>query len=772
MCLLSIAFGLILQLRRIAAALISIGVALPSFALTIGRPQGSTWIGKPVDLVIPLTLEEGDGGDSLCLEAEVLQGDTRIDDKRVTVSLEPGSSATAPRMHVRSTVIVDEPVVTVAVSAGCATRSTRRYVLLADVPADIAVPGVTTSPGGRSSSNGSTGSSAFSSSDSRFGGDSNGSFNGATSGAATARRSAAPRVVRPRDPDAVAAAPRRIAPAKPPAPPRRVVVAAAPVAPPAASPVAPRTPAPAATAAADAKPAASVGPRLQLDAMEPTAARDAGLKASPELIAPPVEDTAKRAEAAALWKAVGTPSEDAQRDAQRMQTLEATLTALREQTAQNQRTLLEMRQELAAARDSRYRNPLVYALIALLLLALIGMLLLWRLAKRAAAPAWWGEAPAAGGRAPDEPGAGGMPRSAGRLPEPRAFPTRQVAAASRPAPLDDIEPAYLSGYGSLENTVVRTPDGAPVRPVNTEELFDVQQQSDFFLSLGQHDQAIAVLSEHIADNPGTSALAYLDLLRIFHSLGRRDDYARLRHEFERAFNADVPEFDKFSEAGRGLEHYRSTLARIESQWPAPGTLALIEELVFRKPGTHGDEAFDLAAYQELLLLYSVAKEVIDPDSAPPAPVTPLSFVDTFGHELEPTMPAPIDREIPTREMPLDTLEAGSPPDAIEGAPTLPDSIYGGIDDGLQHNTAYVQAPTTLPPAAVPPAARPRAPHRPGVDLDLAEFDKTAYETMPAPIEVSAPTAEREKNPHIIDFDLFDPATEAEIAPKKSPDTKR
>jgi len=758
MCLLSIAFGLILQLRRIAAALISIGVALPSFALTIGRPQGSTWIGKPVDLVIPLTLEEGDGGDSLCLGAEVLQGDTRIDDKRVTVSLEPGSSAATPRMHVRSTVIVDEPVVTVAVSAGCATRSTHRYVLLADVPADIAVPGVTTSPGGRSSSNGSTGSSAFSSSDSRFGGDSNGSFNGATSGAATARRSAAPRVVRPRDPDAVAAAPRRPAPAKPPAPSRRVVVAAAPVAPPAASPVAPRTPAAAATAAAaDAKPAASVGP---------------GLKASPELIAPPVEDPAKRAEAAALWKAVGTPSEDAQRDAQRMQTLEATLTALREQTAQNQRTLLEMRQELAAARDSRYRNPLVYALIALLLLALIGMLLLWRLAKRAAAPAWWGEAPAAGGRAPDEPGAGGMPRSAGRLPEPRAFPTRQVAAASRPAPLDDIEPAYLSGYGSLENTVVRTPDGAPVRPVNTEELFDVQQQSDFFLSLGQHDQAIAVLSEHIADNPGTSALAYLDLLRIFHSLGRRDDYARLRHEFERAFNADVPEFDKFSEAGRGLEHYRSTLARIESQWPAPGTLALIEELVFRKPGTHGDEAFDLAAYQELLLLYSVAKEVIDPDSAPPAPVTPLSFVDTFGHELEPTMPAPIDREIPTREMPLDTLEAGSPPDAIEGAPTLPDSIYGGIDDGLQHNTAYVQAPTTLPPAAVPPAARPRAPHRPGVDLDLAEFDKTAYETMPAPIEVSAPTAEREKNPHIIDFDLFDPATEAEIAPKKSPDTKR
>ncbi|MDB5826484.1 MAG: hypothetical protein JWQ73_704, partial [Variovorax sp.] len=46
------------------------------------------------------------------------------------------------------------------------------------------------------------------------------------------------------------------------------------------------------------------------------------------------------------------------------------------------------------------------------------------------------------------------------------------------------------------------------------------------------------------------------------------------------------------------------------------------------------------------------------------------------------------------------------------------------------------------------------------------------ETMPAPIEAPVPEAASEKDPNIIDFDLFDPATEAEIAPKKLPDTKR
>ncbi|WP_156481088.1 hypothetical protein [Variovorax sp. PAMC 28711] len=717
--------------------------------MTIGRPQGSTWIGKPVDLLIPLSLDEGEAGDSLCLEAEVVQGDTRIDDRRVTVSLESGPSAATPRMHVRSTMAVDEPVVTVMVSAGCITKSTRRFTLLADVPADIAIPGVTTS-GPRPLPE----TLSFSAGATTQGVSGNGlrSFDGsgdASSPRSTRRSSSnngnARASERSADDASAAPAPRPRPVARAPAAPRRAVVAQANPAPAATTPRAVK-PAPA-PADATAKSAAPAGPRLQLDALEPAPVRDAGLQTSPSLAMPAADDPAKRAEAAALWRAVGTPAEDAQRDAQRMQSLEATLAALRDQTAQNQRTLLEMRSELADARQSRYRNPLVYTLIAMLLLALIGMLLLWRLAKRASAPAWWGEQPGpqANFHGPDgDPHGPSQGKGAQRALAPSG--SWQSPAVFSTSQFDDLEAA-------TDSTIARTPDGAPVRPVNTEELFDVQQQSDFFLSLGQHDQAIAVLSEHIADNPGTSALAYLDLLRIFHALGRRDEYAGLRQDFERAFNADVPEFDKFTEVGRGLEHYRSTLARIESQWPEPGTLALIEELVFRKPGAHEDEVFDLAAYQELLLLYSVAKEVIDPDSAPPAPVTPLSFVDTFGHGQEPTVPSPIEPQVPAH--------------ALDTAPMLPPSLYGAIDEGMQHDTvlgssqAFANGPAlaAVRPGVVPPQAR--------MDLDLAEFDKTAFETMPAEIDAIAPDAPA-KDTNLIDFDLFDDETEAEIAPKRPP----
>lgn len=726
----------ILQPPRLVAALFLLGFALESSALTIGRPQGAVWIGKPLDMVVPLSLDEAESGGALCLQAEVVQGDVRIPDRSVTVSLEPGSSAANSRMRIRSSVTIDEPVVNVNVRAGCETRSTRSYVLLADVPTESALPTVVV-PRARAAAETPAAARTPQRAPSRVAG---AGVSSDLEGTAPVRRQAgtAPAA---RTQDAETQPPRRSAA---PAPARRSAAVQ--------PPTAPRATAPASrTAVAQAevpvRQAAGGGSRLRLEAMEPVAAAQPGLKTTPQLTLPATEDPARRAAAAAQWRALNAEPDAAQREAQRMQTLEATLAALREQTAQNQRALLELRTELAQARESRYRNPLVYALIGLLLLALIAILLLWRLAARRAEPAWWRESTSSAEEGPTQPGAWG-----GVLDDEHAEPRSRRRSANAttfaPATFAGLEPEDDSGFGESQPHPPRAADGTPLRPVNTEELFDVQQQSDFFLSLGQHDQAIAVLREHIATNPGTSALAYLDLLRIYHSLDRKEDYAHLAEEFERAFNADVPDFEHFNEAGKGLEHYRSTLARIESQWPAPGTLALIEELIFRKPGVHEDEAFDLAAYQELLLLYSVAKEVIDPDSAPPAPVTPHSFVDTFGHEQMATTPAPIERE--------------SPPEPIDDAPTLPPSIYGAIDERLHHDTV-------LAPEA--PAPAPNVPDRqalyvqPEFNLDLAEFDRTAFETMRAPIETPKPPPAPSTDPHVIDFELFDPATEAEIAPK-------
>lgn len=760
--------GFILHFHKLAAPLFLLGFALPSIALTLGQPQGAVWVGRPLDLVIPVSLAEGESRDALCAEAELMQGSTRVDDRRVTVSAGAGASQGAMRLHVRSSVPVDEPVVQLTVRAGCQMNSSRQYVLLADMPSDVGVVGSADAAMARSLP-------AVSARNEPSGGARSGVSSSSSSAAdaddgTVARPVSAPRErVRPPAPRP-AAAPSRNAdagearrPVQRAAVPRRAVASAKPpVLAPAAAVAAPSV------AAVQAPKSTASGARLQLDGLDPASVRNPAAAASAPMAAAsaaaplPAQGASAPSDAAA---AAAVPPEELQRANERLQTLEATLKVLREQSAQNQRMLMEMRSELAEARDSRYANPLVYVLVLLLLLALIALALLYRLVRNGGdRPAWWGDAPLR-----DD---GGPHSIAPDVIEP---PVASVVHDGMDA---DVRPAVLSSSSAVsafvaepvvhnahfDDTVPQPLEEAdtPARHVNTEELFDVQQQSDFFVSLGQHDQAIAVLSEHIADNPETSALAYLDLLRIYHSLDRREDYARVASEFERAFNAEVPVFEHFAEVGNGLEHYRDALARIEAQWPGPGTLGLIEELVFRKPGARGsDESFDLAAYRELLLLYSVAKEVIDPHSAPPTPVTPLSFLDTHEAGLESRMLAvDLQAHYETQETQPDVLRDDAV--TVPGA-ALP-SIYGSLDEGMAHDTELVAIEraqreavngiidfdTTLLATTTPAA--------------LAPMDASQRPT-PAPsdwlsFDIEAPAA-----PAPLDLQLFDPATEAEIAPK-------
>jgi len=230
----------------------------------------------------------------------------------------------------------------------------------------------------------------------------------------------------------------------------------------------------------------------------------------------------------------------------------------------------------------------------------------------------------------------------------------------------------------------------------------------------------------------------------------------------------VPAFDSFGKEGRGLDQYKGVLARIEAIWPAPGTLALIEDLVFRKPGSR-EEAFDLPAYKELLLLYSVARDAIEPGNewSPPQGV----------HE---TAPAPIESppaQLPsTVSMPL----AGSQvaPDRSAERDTAPASIFGVIDPKADQATTPMPM-VELPRFELPEPGPDDVEHvplsdMPSIDMDLVDFDRTAYETLRAPIEPLVPKAPPapSTDPNVIDFDPFDPATEAEIAPKPARVIKR
>lgn len=750
--------------------------ALGSSALTLGRPRGAVIIGQPLNVTIPVRVDAGDDTSAQCYEADVFHADTRIDGGRVSVTVEPGATAQDMIVRVRSAAVVDEPILSIYLRAGCVQRSTRRYVLLADIATEIApqlnLPSVTRQSsaapdiagatplaplappaGARPPANGrlpSSPSPASATQPARPG-----SAASASTGIGTAPTNAAAERVRQQRADAQAAGQAGSS---------------------SGSPVPAASATPRATAAAPAresvvrrKPdAPAPRSRLKLDPLDLLIEVDPVLKSSNELLTPPSENAQVRAEAAALWRAINAQPLDILRDTERLKSLEADVKSLRDVTAKNQASLTELQAELQKAQSQRYANVLVYSLAGLLLAALALAGFLWYRAREAARgrDAWW-----QGGEDPREA------RAADSGPRDPAMAPKPVMEVDVDLGMDENLFASLKSRtvtgGTASTQRLPVPVPPPARPavlprshehsdfghslpglsraVNAEELFDIQQQADFFVSLGQHEQAIEVLKNHISDNVETSALAYLDLLKIYHTLERRADYDLLREDFNRVFNAQVPLFDSYTAESNGLEAYQTAMSRIEALWPSAKVLEVIEESIFRKPGTGDGEAFDLEAYRELLLLYAIAKDVVDrredsmdfeasgPPSMPPEagdsgprrgrfsatsiqPLSATNYSETGSADLLPEIPMPK----PSPRLGLDI-------DLDDPGPDLP--MFGGHEK---------------------------------TNFDLADFhSESLLEDVDSrghsgPQE---PESRSASDSHLIDFDLFDDATEAEIAPK-------
>lgn len=704
-------------MRQVFIATSLLLAALSSAALTLGRSRGAVLIGQPLDVRIQVRLEQGDDPAALCFDADVFHADNRVDAGRVSTVVEAAAAGQDVSVRVRSAVPVDEPVVTVYLRAGCTQKFTRRYVFLADVaPEGSVAPVLAAKPA-------------------------------AASVAAVPATNATAMVTPKAEP--VPVPPGRVRQA-----PRAAIPAVAPDA--GEKPDAPVRTAKAARAEERASRPASVvrrktetapaRARLRLDPLDLVAERDPTLRSSSELLTQPADNEQRRAEAAALWRAINAQPQDVLRDMQRVQTLETDVRGLRELTTRNQASLVDLKTQLQKAESERYANVLVYGLAALLVAALALVAYFWRSSRSGAWSGrdWWSGRDSAGDEDGEaNPDADSLLSSlAQRSPvRPAKVPVdvdldvdEEMFASLKPPPVPvpataPREPA-LPRLDSVD--FVASIPGSP-RAVNAEELFDIQQQADFFISLGQYDQAIEVLKNHISDSAETSALAYLDLLKIYHKLDRKDDYTQLRAEFNRVFNAQVPVWEAFSEESSGLEAYQKALSRIESLWPSPKVLEIIEESIFRKPGMVEGEAFNLEAYRELLLLHAIAKDVVEHGSSD----IEFEFSSSLGEPSLDSKP-PQSRFSATNIQPL---SASMPMASSEQPPVRDLSV-------------------------------PRASPRLGLDIDLSELPGSAFLEPEVSDGQSVSGRDDDGEPLApsmiadLDLDLFDPATERDIAPRK------
>ena len=576
-------------IRRAALGIGLLACAFGSGAATLGRMQGAALIGRPLDLSVQVQLSEGEDAVSPCLEADVFHADNRQDPSRIRVTYQPGAQAQSGLVRIVSATPVDEPLVTVYLRAGCSQKSSRRYVLLADVVSDVlALPAPTTAPTHRATlpppvreQAGAPRSSAE-----------------PASRPSTAARVPA-RVTAPSAPEN--AAPRSVTKAPPPAKP---------------------------LGEAKARPSSVAGKsRLKLDMLDLTQERDPTLKVSSELLSVPTDSASRRAEAAALWRALNASPEDILRDGARVHAMDADISALKAITARNQLGLKDLGVRLRQAESERYANGLVYSLLALLLLSIAAVAWLWR--RQTPREDWWrGSEMSASSQSSHLPETADTARPtlvsqsatlAPALtqvdidlgaPAPRA--QSQPAARAVVAPARKVSPPAPAPAPAQRGAAVNfgLSTGGHLRDVHTQELVDIRHQAEFFMSLGQTEQAIEILEHRLEESGESSPLVFLDLLGIFHALGRKSEYDLLRGDFNRLFTGRMPMFAAYADQGQTLDAYPEVVQRIVALWPSARVLEYMEDCIFRNPGDEAGPTFDMAAYGELLLLHGVAKRII------------------------------------------------------------------------------------------------------------------------------------------------------------------
>ncbi|MBB4841577.1 hypothetical protein HNP55_000072 [Paucibacter oligotrophus] len=611
-----------------------------ALALGVDRPQAQSGLGQPLNLLFPLRLSPGETLSADCVQAEVLAGESRIAAGQLRIQLEGASEAAVQGVRLRSAVAIDEPIISINLSVGCPARLVRQYSALIDPP---------------NAQNQGTGDEVRAPSPRNY---------SPAMRAALASAGAQPADLlgdMPQAPAVAASGKPAPLPAGVGVPGRAEVEAVRPKSRP--KPKAEETRPP----KTGSQPASM--PRLRLDASEedlpPVLAQAAS--ASPASSDKALSDAEALQRLQQLEEGLGKLRRDKQGAEARIQALRSELARSGEVEPWSALNLGLIAAALGLAGLSGYlwlsrqRERSLHEAAW------------WQESKTANAAAEAAEPEAAGAPAapapsvkpPVAPALGASGSAAQRFPDEQTIVLPHVFEAEalpemplgRPPSQGDegqvhdmyslgrglsvvaalqAEPgqARPSGFGGLEPVSIQLveasedkglewpgpqlPLPAPARSaavdkpadaahVSVEELIDLEQQVDFFLVLGQTEAAVELLLVHIHTET-VSALPYLNLMEIYQRQGNRTGFNEIADRFARRFHGLPPTWGQDMRQGRHLEAYTEVMSMLQLGWPnSHGSMATVQSLLAK-----GDEqsiGFELPAYLDLLLLYSVARDL-------------------------------------------------------------------------------------------------------------------------------------------------------------------
>lgn len=652
-----------------------------SWALSLGPLQSPALLGQPLDVRVQAGVASAEAAAGLCLQAEVFYGDVRVPPSAISTAIQQLGRDGNAWLRVRSEHPVNEPIVTVVLQAGCQTRYTRRYTLLADV---------------------------------------------APLPQANLRAPALPRIVSPAA--RLVQAPVRLpAPAPRPAGVLRVpgkfkpaarAVALGPSRPdgdgvrptvPDALPELPAPPSP-------------DGARLQLDPLTlPTTTPAATPKAAPA-------DPGTAPATPAAPDAPDAPATDASTDADAAQ-LQRQLQRLREEQAQLRRSMEQVNAQLAQAHNSPgaagSNTLLLYGLSGLVAVLAGALVLVWRrrhpTASSTPAP-WWMPGQKTTSTSDDDAHSALAPAPT-PLPEPALHSSLASATVSGLEVLEDSDDGTdlppLIATVAPDNTPT-PPPATPAAPtalpapqrvaVTLEELLHLADKIAFLEGLGQDSDAMELLAQFIEQHPLASELPYLwwaELAAI-----AQDDVARAQAQgvYLHHYGTALPAM-----AGRnaaGLEDDTAFMQQLTPLWPGPAALQALSAALFEP---HTLQVCTLHSLEDALWLCQIHAQ-LQHDSAnglpPEVTRTPAAM---------PALPV-IDAQAFAAPADTDAPDALAQPEAIQ------------MSDWLSvHEFEATPAPTAPPTAALTPSPTPATSSElPMLDLDFTPISSTGSAPVATP----------------------------------------
>ena len=209
---------------------------------------------------------------------------------------------------------------------------------------------------------------------------------------------------------------------------------------------------------------------------------------------------------------------------------------------------------------------------------------------------------------PDTPAAPLEFTTSANLPASGVVFTAPALSPVMAAPLPPIqERTPAASPGNLQFAEIRVQSTSP------EEISDIMQEAEFWLSLHDLERAAEVLEPYATYEQAGSPLPWLYLFDLYRDLGWREKYDSLRDRFQRIFNGKALTWDQQKLVSpdtpqRGIEDVPHVALKLTTLWQSDQVLPYLERLLIDdRDGTRA--GFDLAIYKEIMFLILLAYEL-------------------------------------------------------------------------------------------------------------------------------------------------------------------